>query len=208
MYQHQYMVTDPICIKIVDPSATMTSDQLFGYTYYYRNVMWNDVKTNIVSGNVKVNTRLCFVGDTITFNATSATNNRYTVIESGANTANGVGKNADTISTATYSKVDYQFYYYSGSSSSAGTLQDARSNFRVYAMMDIKVLPASAKNAKLTLGNTTASIYESRAYTKDIVLTQEDIDRGCVVIDYSITGYAANTKLAFMTGNSTLTKKS
>ena len=136
----------------------------------------------------------------------------------------GANQAQTTSGTYTLPAGKYTLYLLNG-----GSYIDAYNNGRIYAVMDVTILPESMKNnvkgatqihsLELSEGKIVAkpqdvtqptSISDPFSYydvSGTFTVTQEDVERGYVIFEYDFSGLGSSVDLSFVIDNFTVTKR-
>ena len=244
-YWWEYDMVDPITVIITSAENPVTNT---AFEYDFLNVPHIDREENtgVSSGKLSLNKNVFYQGDIISITlptklSTSINfwfalcpegSDSYVTWSYGEHTnlkttgLSGAGEEQKSTTTGSY-KIPpgkYTLYLLVG-----GTVATAHNNGRVYATMDITILPESMKNnvkgatqihsLELKEGNIVAkpqdvtdptSILDPFSYytvNGTFTATQEDVERGYVIFEYDFTGLGSSVDLSFVIDNFTVTKR-
>lgn len=251
VYWSQYDMVTPICITIINPSQNkLDVSQECNFT----NV---SVGGNQVSGSITIKETVIFQGDVIDTEVNDELKGTGEVLWLGLYPKDGNGyvawtypcsgdsNNSQDIRTSeitnsgtspghpkdpgdyTLPAGKYTLYLLSG----AGNLATAQKEGRVYAAIDIVILPKSVEKIKgnidmHTLGKENGAIVDKSQRTDPVTfldpepfvyfnsgnmtvtVTEDDVARGYAFFEYDFTGLAPNTEFTFTVDRLTMTKRS
>ena len=255
VYWSQYDMVTPICITIINPSQNkLDVSQECGFNNVY-------VKTEKVSGSITIEKTVFFQGDTIPAKVNDALKNTDKDMWLGlypkdGNTyvawtwpceneahlsqdikTSGITNNTSTSNwghpnvTGNYTLPagEYTLYLLNG----GNNLAIAQKEGRVYAAIDIVILPESMKNSVKgntdmhTLGKDENGAIVDKSQRTDpvtfldpepfayfnsgnmtVTVTEDDVARGYAFFEYDFTGLAPSTSFTFTVDRLTMTKRS
>ena len=249
IYWWEYDMVHPITITIVESNNVANANS--NVKYAFSNV--KNAGNKYTSGTAELSQRVLYQGDNIEVDVKLSDNTQtYRLALCRADdTLNNfvVQKYLDkTIEEVTYTIKTSNFAYKSGSSEqggagnekippgkytlyliNSGSIVGAETTGRIYAVMDITILPApttvpvrgSAQIQSLSKQNNEiieitqnltppteiANPFNYYIVSGTFTVTQQDVERGYVIFEYNLTGLPTYSEFTFAIDNLTITKK-
>ena len=208
-------------VKLINPTDLSTVDNIF----YQGDTISVDIK--FTQGNNEANYWLALYpegGENGSYPTWRSSNSTGTYTLKTKNITKGANQAETPSGTYTLPAGKYTLYLLNG-----GDYVDAYKNGRIYAVMDITILPSTMKTAfggatqihslgtneqgkviEITQDWTPTIVSDPFSYytvSGTFTATQQDVERGYVMFEYDFTGLGSSVDLSFVIDNFTVTKR-
>jgi hypothetical protein len=232
-YWWQYDMAEPITVYIIEPDAEEGPKIDTSITYDFSNFRHQalDNSWGFSSGTVSLDDKktVFYQGDDINITVSGLASSsdvlyRLVLTPDGDDvtwTASMTPQNGlNTINTSSIAPGQYTLYLFN-----AGGVESAKGSGRSYAIVDITILPVESKdkiggsvdmhtigeNGNLSQKDENPTIisdpFKYYNVNKTFEVTQEDVDRGYVFLEYDFTGLGSDMEFTFAVDKLTMTKQ-